>query len=431
MNTIIKVEDISKSYFISHQKQERYVALRDVIADNAKSFGRRIANLMRRNGQANNSQATQEEFWALKDISLEIKEGERVGIIGRNGAGKTTLLKILGRITEPTNGKITIDGRVASLLEVGTGFHPELTGRENIFLNGAILGMARSEIKRKFDEIVDFAEVEKFLDTPVKRYSSGMYVRLAFAVAAHLEPEILLVDEVLAVGDMQFQKKCLGKMEDVSNKEGRTVLFVSHNMAMISSLCEKCFLLDMGQVEKEGKTTDVVMHYYTSGVQSPGQVDFSVNGRPIGDEYANLLAAEVRNEKGQIANEIDINESLNVLMKFQVNKINKFMPNVHLFTGEGLYAFDSICPDAKVLKPGEYISNCLIPANFLNDGTYFIGLALASAGEGIILHFFEKSALSINVKDPIEGTPGRNGYGGPIPGVVRPLLSWNIDAVLS
>jgi lipopolysaccharide transport system ATP-binding protein len=272
--------------------------------------------------------------------------------------------------------------------------------------------------------------VEKFLDTPVKRYSSGMYVRLAFAVAAHLEPEILLVDEVLAVGDMQFQKKCLGKMEDVSNKEGRTVLFVSHNMAMISSLCEKCFLLDMGQVEKEGKTSDVVMHYYTSGVQSPGQVEFPANGRPIGDEYVNLLSAEIRNEKGKITNEIDINESLNVVMKFQVKIANKFAPNVHLFTGEGLYAFDSIYPDAKVLKPGEYISTCQIPANFLNDGTYFIGLAMASVGEGIILHFFEKSALSMNVRDPIEGTPGRNGYGGPIPGVVRPLLSWRMDSAL-
>src|SRR4030042_2188235 len=264
MNTIIKVEDLSKSYLISHQKQERYVALRDVIADNAKSVGRRIAHFMGRNGQAKNSQATQEEFWALKDISLEIKEGERVGIIGRNGAGKTTLLKILGRITEPTHGKITIDGRVASLLEVGTGFHPELTGRENIFLNGAILGMSRSEIKRKFDEIVDFAEVERFLDTPVKRYSSGMYVRLAFAVAAHLEPEILIVDEVLAVGDAQFQKKCLGKMEEVG-KEGRTVLFVSHNMAAISQLCNTGLVLTSGRITYQGDVLEGINKYMMTG----------------------------------------------------------------------------------------------------------------------------------------------------------------------
>ena len=239
MSTAIKVENLGKKYMIQHEKTESYSTLRDTLANGSKSLISRIINKNR------SAQATQEEFWALKDIDFEIKQGDKVGIIGRNGAGKSTLLKVLSRITEPTTGKIHINGRIASLLEVGTGFHPELTGRENIYLNGAILGMSRKEIKSKFDEIVAFSEVEKFLDTPVKRYSSGMYVRLAFSVAAHLEPEILVVDEVLAVGDVEFQKKCLGKMGEVS-KEGRTILFVSHNMSAISSLCNRGILLESG-----------------------------------------------------------------------------------------------------------------------------------------------------------------------------------------
>ena len=254
MSTIIKVENLSKKFIISHEERESYTSLRDVITRQVKKtfyFG----------GKTTKTSSSTEEFWALKDLNFEIKKGDRVGIIGRNGAGKSTLLKILSRITEPTSGKITIDGRVASLLEVGTGFHPELTGRENIFLNGAILGMGRVEIRKKFDEMVAFAEVEKFLDTPVKRYSSGMYVRLAFAVAAHLEPEILIVDEVLAVGDAQFQKKCLGKMEDVSKNEGRTVLFVSHNMGVIQQLCAKAILMSHGQLTDIGDTEKVVDTY--------------------------------------------------------------------------------------------------------------------------------------------------------------------------
>ncbi|MEM7554053.1 MAG: ABC transporter ATP-binding protein [Cyanobacteria bacterium P01_A01_bin.84] len=251
----IRVENLAKKYIISHQKQQGYTALRDVLANQTKS----LANRIRHPRQIINA-ATSEEFWALKDVSFEIKRGERVGIIGHNGAGKSTLLKVLSRITEPTKGSITINGRVASLLEVGTGFHPELTGRENIFLNGAILGMGKEEIKRKFDEIVAFAEVERFLDTPVKRYSSGMYVRLAFAVAVHLEPEILVVDEVLAVGDAQFQKKCLKKMEDVG-KEGRTVLFVSHNMSAIRSLCTSGVLLKKGTVADVGEINHITDKY--------------------------------------------------------------------------------------------------------------------------------------------------------------------------
>jgi lipopolysaccharide transport system ATP-binding protein len=245
-DTVIRVENLGKKYILGHQKQERYTALRDVMANGAKSFGRKVLKPL---GKRTADPAV-EEFWALKDLSFEIKRGDRVGIIGRNGAGKSTLLKILSRITEPTHGRISIKGRIASLLEVGTGFHPELTGRENIYLNGAILGMSKAEIKKKFDEIVEFAEVEKFLNTPVKRYSSGMYVRLAFAVAAHLEPEILLVDEVLAVGDAKFQKKCLGKMHEVSI-QGRTILFVSHNNSAVANLCDRGIVLDKGQLRAD------------------------------------------------------------------------------------------------------------------------------------------------------------------------------------
>lgn len=264
-DTVIKVENLSKRYILNHQHGGSYTALRDVLAQGVKDLGARI-----RSPFDKSSRATAEEFFALNNISLEIKQGDRVGIIGRNGAGKSTLLKILSRITEPTQGRIEITGRVASLLEVGTGFHPELTGRENIYLNGAILGMSRVEIKSKFDEIVTFAEIEKFLDTPVKRYSSGMYVRLAFSVAAHLQPDILIVDEVLAVGDAQFQKKCIGKMSEVS-KEGRTVLFVSHNMGAISHLCTTGILLSGGEIVRSGEMIQVVNAYMannSSGVSS-------------------------------------------------------------------------------------------------------------------------------------------------------------------
>jgi lipopolysaccharide transport system ATP-binding protein len=268
--TIIIVENLGKKYRLRHQaRRQRYVALRDVVTEKFKGLFRF------RNRRLETP--TSEDFWALKDVSFEIKRGEVVGIIGRNGAGKSTLLKLLSRITEPTEGRLTLRGRIASLLEVGTGFHPELTGRENIFLNGAILGMSRAEIKKKFDEIVAFAEVEKFLDTPVKHYSSGMYVRLAFAVAAHLEPEILVVDEVLAVGDAEFQKKCLGKMENVSRTEGRTVLFVSHNMKAIQTLCRTGIVLENGRV-KCRSTVEEALRTYSEFAEMHNTARFHVDG---------------------------------------------------------------------------------------------------------------------------------------------------------
>ena len=282
-DVVIRAEGLGKKYLIGHQgERERYVALRDVVAHNVHRLGRTAMDLVR--GRPMVAGDELEEFWALKDISFDIKRGEVTGVIGPNGAGKSTLLKILSRITEPSEGRVTITGRVASLLEVGTGFHPELTGRENIFLNGAILGMTKKEIKGKFDEIVAFAEIEKFLDTPVKRYSSGMYVRLAFAVAAHLEPEILIVDEVLAVGDAQFQKKCLGKMQDVS-QQGRTVLIVSHNMAMIRSLCSRTIVLSGGSVACDGDVDDGIQQYLcdraatATGILLEERKDRQGNGR--------------------------------------------------------------------------------------------------------------------------------------------------------
>jgi len=264
-SSIIQVESLGKSYLLGHESatKEQYVALRDVVARQVKSFGRKALDMLRGRQIIQGDEV--EEFWALRDVSFAINPGEVVGVIGGNGAGKSTLLKVLSRITEPSQGRITLRGRVASLLEVGTGFHPELSGRENIYLNGAILGMTRHEVKRKFDEIVEFAEVERFLDTPVKRYSSGMYVRLAFAVAAHLDPEILVVDEVLAVGDAQFQKKCLGKMQDVSRQQGRTVLFVSHNMPAIKALCTRAICLESGQLAEDGTTDQAIARYYHRG----------------------------------------------------------------------------------------------------------------------------------------------------------------------
>jgi lipopolysaccharide transport system ATP-binding protein len=262
-DVVIRAEGLGKKYVIGHAaERERYVALRDVLVRGAHNLWRKTLDMA--HGRAIIAGDTVEEFWALSDVSFEVKRGEVLGIIGRNGAGKSTLLKILSRITEPSEGRVTIKGRVASLLEVGTGFHPELTGRENIYLNGAILGMTRAEIRNKFDEIVAFAEVEKFLDTPVKRYSSGMYVRLAFAVAAHLEPEILVVDEVLAVGDAEFQKKCLGKMDEVSRREGRTVLFVSHDLSAIAELAPRTLLLRAGSVALDGPSSDAITTYLAS-----------------------------------------------------------------------------------------------------------------------------------------------------------------------
>ncbi len=317
---IISVEGLSKRFIISHEGTERYTALRDVVTKKAKG-------LLQRQGKS--TQVTKEEFWALKDVNFSINQGDRIGIVGRNGAGKSTLLKILSRITEPTQGKITIRGSMASLLEVGTGFHPELTGRENIFLNGAILGMGRAEIRKKFDEIVSFAEVERFLDTPVKRYSSGMYVRLAFAVAAHLESDILIIDEVLAVGDAQFQKKCLGKMEDVSKNEGRTLLFVSHNMGVISNLCTKGILLNKGAIELQGDIQNVVNAYISN---SNHNTEFGYASDDLKTKKSNYFKKiYLQNSTEKSSSDFAFDESITINLTFVVNE-----PSPNLMLGIGI-----------------------------------------------------------------------------------------------
>ncbi len=293
---------------------------------------------------------TREEFWALNGVNFEINRGDRVGIVGRNGAGKSTLLKILSRIVEPTTGSVGITGRVASLLEVGTGFHPELTGRENIYLNGAILGMSRSEIKSRFDEIVDFAEVEKFLDTPVKRYSSGMYVRLAFSVAAHLEPEILIVDEVLSVGDVEFQKKCLGKMQSVSKGEGRTVLFVSHNLSAVVSLCDKGIYLHKGQVRSIGPSEQIVNSYLSGGGAESGTFR-TWETDPPGDSVAKLYSAQLIDEAGQNVQSVMCGQQFGVEFEYEVLKAGyKPVPNIHIFTNHGEIVFVSAADNSEIIK---------------------------------------------------------------------------------
>jgi lipopolysaccharide transport system ATP-binding protein len=349
LKPIIEVHHLSKSYTIRHEGKEQYTALRDVIAQKAKSifsFGKKKTE--------NSHASSKEEFWALNDISFDVEQGDRVGIIGRNGAGKSTLLKVLSRITDPTKGEIKIRGRVASLLEVGTGFHPELTGRENIFLNGAILGMSRAEIRRKFDEIVAFAEVEKFLDTPVKRYSSGMYVRLAFAVAAHLEPEILVVDEVLAVGDYQFQKKCLGKMEDVSKNEGRTVLFVSHNIAAINQLCKKAIFLSEGSIHSYGDTQHIVPMYLNQNLTEADAVTLKDYKFRIGNKKVMFEWIQLKNEKGDLQRSFRIGEDVIVAFKIRSGNMgirNNLKLAVELKASDGLRIGNFIDSDSNFVVP--------------------------------------------------------------------------------
>lgn len=321
-DTVICVENLGKKYVIGQQQQERYTALRDVLANKAKGITQVF------NPKAKRQRPNSEEFWALKDVSFEVKRGDRIGIIGRNGAGKSTLLKILSRITEPTEGRISIKGRVASLLEVGTGFHPELTGRENIYLNGAILGMSKVDIRRQFDEIVAFAEVEKFLDTPVKRYSSGMYVRLAFAVAAHLEPEILIVDEVLAVGDAAFQKKCLGKMEDVAEKEGRTVLFVSHQMAAIENLCSRTVFLKSGQLIFDADT-QITIKFYLQDLETNTKNTTIASLRRSGNGKVILTNFSLEDKQGNSLIAASSGEDLILVFSYKVNEKEK-VKNVSL-----------------------------------------------------------------------------------------------------
>ncbi|MEN8135603.1 MAG: ABC transporter ATP-binding protein [Thermodesulfobacteriota bacterium] len=419
--TVITAEGLGKSYMIGHRQKESYSTLRDVLTSIPRQWWSRL-----RNPQYHTHENI-EEFWALKEVDFEIKQGDRVGIIGRNGAGKSTLLKILSRIIEPTTGKVKIAGRVASLLEVGTGFHPELTGRENVFLNGAILGMGRIDIKKKFDEIIDFAEVEKFLDTPVKRYSSGMYVRLAFAVAAHLEPEILIVDEVLAVGDVSFQKKCIGKMGDVA-KGGRTIIFVSHKMDAIRRLCQQTILIEKGEIIKLGPTEKVINHYLAgTGLRS------ALNDRgPAPDKRMHLRSVKLldktwtgkdhftRNEMGYVEVIYDINAQLkNVHIVCHVvdNEDRVIVSTGDCDVNQRLHSERS---------PDSYKATFQIPTEILNEGEYSLTFSLGIPYGTIYDQV--PNAVRFNLSDlRSEGGPE---YMQKRPGLVIKDIQWETEKAL-
>jgi len=371
-------------------------------------------------------------FWALRDVSLDIRQGEVVGIIGRNGAGKSTLLKILSRITPPTTGKIEYHGRIASLLEVGTGFHRELTGRENIFLNGSILGMRRAEIVRKFDEIVAFAEVEKFIDTPVKFYSNGMYVRLAFAVAAHLEPEILLVDEVLAVGDAAFQKKCLGKMSDVA-KQGRTVIFVSHHMPAITRLCPRAILLDGGRVRQDGHSHEVTVKYLASESGTSAERHWESPAVAPGDDAARLKRVRVL-QHGRVCDTVDIRHPVEVEMEFWCLKPGAVLVSVFSFLNDqGVHLF--VTGDwyrAKCGQPrpvGVYRSRCVVPGNVFAEDMVRVVAEVSTREPVYQIHFLEYDSVAFQVVDTGESGSVRAGWGRPIPGVMRLQADWETERV--
>jgi lipopolysaccharide transport system ATP-binding protein len=364
--------------------------------------------------------AAREDFWALKDVSFEIQQGEVVGVIGRNGAGKSTLLKILSRITEPTIGRIRIKGRVASLLEVGTGFHQELTGRENIFLNGAILGMTKAEIKRKFDEIVAFSEVERFLDTPVKRYSSGMYVRLAFAVAAHLEPEILIVDEVLAVGDASFQKKCLGKMQDVSMRQGRTVLFVSHNMVAVQSLCRKALLLVDGQLVETGPTSTIVTRYLQEKREVVQNDGWTNPQAAPGSDCIRIKAVKVEANEGNHNGLLTMQCSLRIETEYWVVKEGVTTHiTYHLVNEQAIVVLTSGSTPA-VHSVGLYKTVCHIPANLLNSGAFFVKLLLVHDENQVVYQNDNIASFTL-----VDATKREYAHMNREPGVIQPLLQWN------
>jgi lipopolysaccharide transport system ATP-binding protein len=412
----VRVEDLGKRYRLG-ALPSGYQTLRDSLVAGARRLGRRL------------SEPRHEIIWALRHVNFEVRQGQVLGVIGRNGAGKSTLLKLLARVTDPTEGQAEIYGRVGSLLEVGTGFHPELTGRENIYLNGAILGMKRAEIESKFDEIVDFAEVPAFIDTPVKRYSSGMYLRLAFAVAAHLEPEILVVDEVLAVGDAEFQRKCLGKMSDVAH-QGRTVLFVSHNMSAILRLTEEAIVLEKGTLALRAPTGEAVDYYMTSGMQRMGERTWpDEDHRPDGNPFL-PLALRVVDDHGRIVDRVMSTQAFSIELEYRLSQaITGLRVGLYIFTSRGEPVFTSFDTDdpaefeRRPARPaGRYLSRCRIPGDLLNAGTFILGMNASSFR--IRSYFTEEHALSFHVDGM--GAPGSQ-WPEPRSGPIRPALAWEIS----
>jgi lipopolysaccharide transport system ATP-binding protein len=419
----IRAEGLGKKFHLG--ERERYLALRDVMARAVAAPMRALARLG--SGQPFARRTEREEFWALSDVSFDIAPGDVVGLIGRNGAGKSTLLKILSRIIEPTTGRAFLRGRVGSLLEVGTGFHPELTGRENVYLNGAILGMGRREVRRKFDEIVGFAEVEQFIDTPVKWYSTGMHMRLAFAVAAQVEPEILLVDEVLAVGDSSFQKKCMGRMGEVG-REGRTVVFVSHSMTAITRLCPRAILLDRGRVIADGPASEVTAAYLRSDLGTMAHRSWPDRATAPGDRVVRLRSVSVIAADGTTSEAIDIRRPVTIEMAYDVLQAGFIpVPNFHLYNEEGICVFVVADTDPawrRRPKPvGHYVSRVIIPGDFLSEGTLILDAAISTL-DPVTVHAHEREAVAFNVFDSIGGDSVRGDYGGAVPGVVRPRLEW-------
>ena len=434
---IIKAESLGKKYVIGHQARNgRYVALRDVLMQNARTLWKKTKDMAR--GKPIIQGDTVEEVWAVNKASFEIHRGEAVGIIGRNGAGKSTLLKVLSRITEPSAGRVIIKGRVASLLEVGTGFHPELTGRENIYLNGAVLGMTRAEIKRKFDEIVAFADVEQYLDTPVKRYSSGMCVRLAFAVAAHLEPEILLIDEVLAVGDAEFQKKCLGKMRDVAH-EGRTVLFVSHNMNAIQRLCKRCIVISQGSIVFDGEVKRAI-DYYLQNKSTSHQVSWSKVSHAPGNDVVRLRSVRTVDRDGTVRSQFDVREPMVLESEFQVLKPAQLSIIVHFFgafDNHIMTSMDNYIKGSWRKQPpysvGIYKTSCYIPGDLLNEGRISISLYIYSPPvlPGQSIHVELRNIAYVDISDSFDpgGARGTFPYDWDLGAALRPRLRWTTEQI--
>lgn len=426
MKPIIKVENLSKQYRIGTAEATQY-NLREAVTEFLKSPIKRRKKERR---------PTSEIIWALNDVSFNVEPGEVVGLIGKNGAGKSTLLKVLSRITEPTSGRVELYGRIGSLLEVGTGFHPELTGRENVFLNGAILGMGRAEIARKFDEIVAFSEIEKFIDTPVKWYSSGMYLRLAFAVAAHLEPEILFLDEVLAVGDMAFQLKCFNKIQQIK-KDGCTILFVSHSMQAVDRLCKRTIYLSHGAVIGDGPSSEIANAYIGTLMDSTRKIAAerhweNPNEAP-GNEVARLCSVRIHTAEGEPCDTIDIDRPVAIRMEYEVLEPGHLLaPNFHFFDNTGLHIFSTNdsdpCWRRQPRPTGRYFSTAWIPGNFLSDGMLIVGVALSTISP-VKVHFFDPEAIAFRVRESSGSETARGDYEGEIRGVVRPKLSWNTEFV--
>ncbi|MBV1905934.1 MAG: ATP-binding cassette domain-containing protein [Pseudomonadales bacterium] len=427
MNIAIEAKNISKQYHIGRVNTQTLGLQQRALAGLAAPF-KRIGGLL--SGRATAAADLDQVFWALRDVSFNINEGEVVGIIGGNGAGKSTLLKVLSRITEPSSGTAMIKGRVGSLLEVGTGFHPELTGRENVYLNGSILGMSKNEVQKKFDEIVDFSEVEKFIDTPVKHYSSGMRVRLAFSVAAHVLPDVLIVDEVLSVGDVSFRKKCMDKMHEVG-RQGSTVLVVSHNAQAITNMCQRAIWLEKGQINADGPVEKILASYLSQGMGLSGQRIWEASDAP-GGTLARLRSISIKRENGEVTDSIDVRERFCIETEVDVLECGNGLVINHWFiNSDGVNAFSSVDPENPTWKqqawlPGRYLLKTWVPGNYLQVDTYTLDNILWAWEPRQQLQCHARDSVCFHVIESMESTSARSGWLGNLPGVVRPRLEWEM-----